>query len=94
MHIFRRIIEDYIPALTGFLLWIYYALYNEGLFYAIFMTWYALMLYLANRKQSFDGVIELNQNDDGKKSFQLIVNKDPETFQDQDRIIFLFKDVS
>jgi len=94
VHIFRRIIEDYIPALASLVLWIYYVMYNEGLFFAMFMTLYSLMLYLANRKQSFDGVIELKQDNGGKKSFQLIVNKDPEKFQDQDRVIFLFKDVS
>ena len=62
MHIFRRIIENYIPAFASLGLWIYYAMYNEGLFFAMFMTWYSLMLYLANRKQSFDGVIELKQD--------------------------------
>lgn len=82
------------PLLITLSLWVYFGLYQEALFAALLMSGYTLFVYFTAFKQTFDGVIELTETREGTKSFQLIVNKDPETFQDQDQVVFLFKEVS
>ena len=97
MKLFENLVVDYTPKLISVSLWIYFFLYQEYLLAAIGVTIYSFLLYFVSyykKTKSFDGVIELTEDDRGSKKFQLIVNKDPETFQDQDQVIFQFKKVS
>ena len=97
MKLFGSIIINYIPKLVSVLLLVGYFMYGIELWVVIFVTLYSLALSIVDfyqKKKSFDGIIELTETEHGAKKFQLIVNKDPESFQDQDKVIFLFKGVS
>lgn len=90
----ERILLKYIPPIASISLWVYYIMYQAALLAALIVTVYTVLLYFVIQRRTLDGVIEFSEKEDGKKSFQLIVNKDPESFQNQDKVIFLFKDVS
>lgn len=94
MKLSKRIIVDYVPGLASAALWAYYIFTREALIAAILVSIYTVVLYLSTEKQKFAGVIEVAVNEEGAKTFQLIVDKDPQTFQDRDEVIFLFKEVS
>lgn len=97
MKFLNQMLISYIPKLASVSLWVSYFMYGTGLWVAIAVTIYALALYAVTYYQAshiFDGIIELKETEHGAKSFQLIVNKDPESFQDQDKVIFLFKNAS
>ena len=97
MKIFGELLINYIPKVVSVSLWIGYFLYDVNIWVAVTVTGYSLTLSVFDiyqKKKSFDGVIELTETDEGSKKFQLIVNKDPESFQDQDKVVFLFKGVS
>jgi len=97
MKFLSQLLISYIPKVASVSLWVGFFLYDTELWIAIAVTIYALALYAVTYYQAnhiFDGVIELKETEHGAKSFQLIVNKDPESFQDQDKVIFLFKNVS
>jgi hypothetical protein len=97
VKLFNRFVIEYVPRVATISLWIYYILYRDFLIDAILVSIYSILLYVAlesKKIQSIDGVIEVTETERGTKSFQLIVNKDPEELQDQDTVIFLFKDVS
>jgi len=85
---------NFAPAVATISLWASYIAYDEALIAAILMSSYTVVLYLSKSKNSFDGVIEITETEEGGKSFQLVINKDPETFQDQDQVVFHFKNVS
>lgn len=96
MNLVKKLFMSFAPVVVSIILWVSYSLYNEILILttAIIMSSYAIVLYLSTTKKRFDGVIEITETEEGGKSFQLIINKDPETFQDQDQVIFHFKEVS
>lgn len=97
MRLLNAILLNYIPKIVSVSLWIGYFRYNVDVWVVLGVTVYALSLSIYDfyqNKKTFDGVIELEETEHGAKKFSLIVNKDPETLQDQDRVVFLFKKAS
>lgn len=94
MNLSMRKVIDIIPLLASVSLWAIYILDKEALLAAILMSIYTVVLYLTSKKQKLSGVIEMTVNDEGTKTFQLVLDKDPHTFEDKDEVIFKFKDVS
>jgi len=91
------LVVNYIPLVASISLWAYYLSNKEGFITALLVSIYSILLYLAlesKKTSTIDGIIEFTEDASGGKTFQLIVNKDPETFKDLDEVIFLFKDVS
>ena len=97
MLLFNKFVTSYIPKLATVGAWLYFIRTQTALGLAIGFTLYSVLLFLVEiheRSRSFDGIIELTESQHGAKSFQLIVNKDPETFKDQDKVVFIFKNAS
>ncbi|HCI29564.1 MAG TPA: hypothetical protein DE117_05250 [Fervidobacterium sp.] len=90
----KTLFMNFAPSVATISLWASYIVYDEALIAAILMSLYTAILYFSKSNSSFDGVIEITETEEGGKSFQLVINKDPETFQDQDQVIFHFKEVS
>lgn len=96
MNLFRNFVLKYIPLIASISLWVYYFLNQEGLVVVLLVSAYSILLYLTSSRKTneIDGVIEVSEDEIGKKTFQLIIDKDPESFQDQDQVVFMFKDAS
>lgn len=97
MKIFTRIILGLVPIYLILSLWIDSLWHTYHLVISVFLIIYSVFVffgYLKLDKKNFEGVIEFREMQEGSKTFQLIIDKDPNTFQDQDKVTFVLKKIA
>lgn len=94
MKLWTRVVVNVIPILFSATLWATYFVNKQNLILAILMSLYSVLLHLTVNKKPFEGVIEFRETQEGSKKFQLIIDKDPNTFQDEDQVTFVVKKIA
>lgn len=88
MDFLYKLVVDYVPKTAVVGLWVNYILNQTYLWLAVVLTIYALLLYFVSTLNQVDGFIEVSEEPEGAKRWNLVLDRSPDTLQDKNRIIF------